>query len=75
MVKAVHSWGGADVTVKDLEATIIDVLEQMTSDTIESGGINSEIQARCADLKREIEEVIAELDAPKVSDQICDDKK
>ncbi len=75
VVKAVHSWGGADVTVKDLEATIIDVLEQMTSDTIEIGGINSEIQARCADLKREIEEVVAELDAPKVSDQICDDKK
>lgn len=75
VVKAVYSWGGADVTVKDLEATIIDVLEQMTSDKIESGSSNSEIQARCADLQREIEEVIAEIDAPKVSDQVCDDKK
>jgi|LauGreSuBDMM15SN_2_FD.fasta_scaffold415120_1 hypothetical protein len=72
VVQAVQSWGGADVTVQDLEATIIDVLEQMTSD-IESGGVNSEIQARCADLKRELEEVVAEVDAPKVSDQICDE--
>lgn len=72
VVQAVQSWGGADVTVKDLEATIIDVLEQMTSD-IESGGVNTEIQARCADLKRELEEVVAEVDAPKVSDQICDE--
>lgn len=73
VVSAVQSWGGADVKVSDLEATITDVLEQMGTNA-EGEAQRNEIEARCALMRRELSEVIAECFAPKVSDMCEDDR-
>lgn len=63
VVGAVEKWGGAEVTVPELEDTIADVLSQMSG----IGGeehILSDLEAKCTVLRREVGEVMAELDAP-----------
>lgn len=63
VVGAVEKWGGAEVTVPELEDTIADVLSQMSG----IGGeehILSDLEAKCTVLRREVDEVLAELDAP-----------
>jgi hypothetical protein len=63
VVGAVEKWGGAEVSVSELEDTIADVLSQMSG----IGGeehILSDLEAKCTVLRREVDEVIAELDAP-----------
>ena len=73
VVSAVQSWGGADVKVSDLEATITDVLEQMGANA-EGEAQRNEIESRCALMRLELSEVIAECFAPKVSDMCEDDR-
>ena len=73
VVSAVQSWGSADVRAEDLKVTITDVLMQMTG----SGGDQAnhdEMREKCAVLESELQEVLAELTAPKVSD-MCDEEK
>ena len=65
VVEPVKVWGGADVVVADLEATIDDILQQMSTDG--TNGI-SDLESKCAVLRKEIREVIEEVDAPKVND-------
>lgn len=79
VVSAVQAWGGADVTVAELEDTIADVLSQMTGlnggmTSEEDSGVGpepSELEEKCTQLRIEISEVLLELETPKVSDQ-CD---
>jgi hypothetical protein len=71
VVAAVDKWGGADVQVEALEATIDDVLTQMLSFNSDDM-TQSELSERCEELRTDLREVIAELSAPRVSDQ-CDE--
>lgn len=70
VVDAVKRWGGADVSVAGLEETIDDVLQQMVSfaEGGESQQLREEMTLKCETLKKELFEIVAEVDAPKVSD-------
>ena len=76
VVEPVKVWGGADVVVTDLEATIDDILEQMSREGPEADA-RFDLESKCEVLRREIREVIAEVDAPKVNDipDNCETKK
>ena len=56
VVSAVEAWGEADVSVKELEETIADVLAQMCGQGGEAHTL-SEMESRCALLRSEIHEV------------------
>jgi hypothetical protein len=74
VVAAVQNWGGADVTVAELEDAIADILSQvMTCGTIGSTMLDGEVdlETLCTQIRTEIGEVLVELETPKVSDQ-CD---
>lgn len=58
VVDAVEKWGGAEVTVEELEATIEDVMIQMTEIEEEQ----PEFKEKCHILQREIKEVLQELE-------------
>lgn len=69
IIPGVGTWGGADVEVDELRETITDVLAQMSEvggdpDTLE------ELEAKCATLRLELDEVLHELTMPPVSDQV-----
>jgi len=63
VVGAVAKWGGAEVTVPELEDTIADVLSQMSGIGGEED-ILSDLEAKCTVLRREVGEVMAELESP-----------
>lgn len=67
VVEPVKVWGGADVIVTDLEATIDDILAQMSKDGPQADA-RFDLESKCEVLRQEIREVIAEIDAPKVND-------
>jgi len=72
VVAAVQSWGGADVEVQQLRETIVDVLSQMSG----IGGDQqtlAEMEFKCKTMTEELQQVVDEVDAPKVSDQ-CDNE-
>jgi len=72
VVDAVQKWGGADVTVQQLQDTINDVLAQMSDIGGEEATLE-DLESKCDILRQEIQEVLAELDTPRVSDQCEDD--
>lgn len=71
VVQAVKSWGGADVTVAELEDTLADVLSQMQASGSTGLPHESDIETLCANIRTDIGEVLLELETPKISDQ-CD---
>ena len=63
IIPGVASWGGADVREEELRDTITDVLAQMS----EVGGdpdTLQELEAKCATLRLELDEVLRELTLP-----------
>lgn len=70
VVAAVTQWGGADVKVEELEATISDVVQEMLSaSSAGDSGATEDIVARCAVLRTEVQDVLLELETPRVSDR------
>lgn len=61
VVSAVQSWGGADVTVKELQDTITDVLSQMLTSGVGEENTLTEMEAKCALLRGELQEVCVYL--------------
>lgn len=70
VVDAVKKWGGADVTVAGLDETIDDVLQQMGSfaEGGESEQQRLEMTQKCEQLRKELQEIVIEVDTPKTSD-------
>ena len=70
VVDAVKKWGGADVTVAGLEETIDDVLQQMVSfaEGGESEQQRLEMTQKCEQLRRELHDIVVEVNTPKTSD-------
>lgn len=69
VVQAVESWGGPDVTIKEIQDTITDIISQM------QGGeddIRQEIEEKSTVLRREVEEIVAELESGVVASDQCD---
>lgn len=72
VVQPVNSWGGQAVLVEEFDATIKDVLEQMTGMSGQDEGSIDEIQDRCAQLGQEVREVLEEHNAIFKSVEKCD---
>jgi hypothetical protein len=62
IVNPVEKWGGAEVTVEQLEATLDDVMAQMTELGATEMEARQEFEEKCNFLRRELKDVVAEFE-------------